>query len=110
MTSYQRPEQISDVKESLRRCVYISLYSLALAWCYVGLMLERTEEFSTVPMSVHDCGFSGSDPLTCYGSVLNVSLLEKCRMFYCSQANYLFAHISFVSSTFMSVMSNFVVS
>jgi len=60
---------ISNVKESLRQCLYISFYSLAMAWCYVGLMLERTEEFSTVPMSVHDCGFSGSDPLTCYGSV-----------------------------------------
>lgn len=59
--------------ESLRQCICNSHYSLALAWCYIGLMLERTEEFSTVPMSVHDCGFSGSDPLTCYGSVLYVS-------------------------------------
>ncbi|XP_051987143.1 tetratricopeptide repeat protein 22 [Xyrauchen texanus] len=45
----------------------------ALAWCYVGLMLERMEEFSTVPMAVHDCGFSGSDPLTCYGSAIKLS-------------------------------------
>ncbi|KAI2663580.1 Tetratricopeptide repeat protein 22 [Labeo rohita] len=45
----------------------------ALAWCYVGLMLERTEEFSTVPMSVHDCGFSGLDPLTCYGSAIKLA-------------------------------------
>ncbi|TRY58445.1 hypothetical protein DNTS_002068 [Danionella cerebrum] len=45
----------------------------ALAWCYVGLMLERTEDFSTVPMSVHDCGFSGSDPLTCYGSAIKLA-------------------------------------
>ncbi|XP_039504340.1 tetratricopeptide repeat protein 22 [Pimephales promelas] len=45
----------------------------AMAWCYVGLMLERTEEFSTVPMSVHDCGFSGSDPLTCYGSAIKLA-------------------------------------
>lgn len=59
--------------ESLRQCICNSHYSLALAWCYTGLMLERTEEFSTVPMSVHDCGFSGSDPLTCYGSVLYIS-------------------------------------
>ncbi|KAI4884712.1 hypothetical protein NFI96_024809 [Prochilodus magdalenae] len=45
----------------------------ALAWCYIGLMLERTEEFSTVPMAVHDCGFSGSDPLSCYGSGINLA-------------------------------------
>ncbi|XP_026120600.1 tetratricopeptide repeat protein 22 [Carassius auratus] len=45
----------------------------ALAWCYIGLMLEQTEEFSTVPMSVHDCGFSGSDPLTCYGSAIKLA-------------------------------------
>nr|XP_055069496.1 tetratricopeptide repeat protein 22 [Misgurnus anguillicaudatus] len=45
----------------------------ALGWCYIGLMLERMEEFSTVPMSVHDCGLSGSDPLTCYGSAINLA-------------------------------------
>lgn len=41
----------------------------ALAWCYVGIMLERKEEFDTVPMSIHDCGYSASDPLSCYGTV-----------------------------------------
>lgn len=41
----------------------------ALAWCYIGVLLERKEEFDTVPMSVHDCGFSASDPLSCYGTV-----------------------------------------
>ncbi|KAA0712892.1 Tetratricopeptide repeat protein 22 [Triplophysa tibetana] len=46
--------------------------SLALGWCYIGLMLERTD-FTTVPMSVHDCGFSGSDPLTCYGSAIKLA-------------------------------------
>ncbi|XP_041863329.1 tetratricopeptide repeat protein 22 [Melanotaenia boesemani] len=45
----------------------------ALAWCYVGIMLERKEEFSSVPMSVHDCGFSASDPLSCYGTAINVA-------------------------------------
>ncbi|XP_072539109.1 tetratricopeptide repeat protein 22 [Salminus brasiliensis] len=45
----------------------------ALAWCYIGLMLERTEEFTTVPMAVHDCGLSGSDPLSCYGSGINLA-------------------------------------
>ncbi|XP_076026254.1 tetratricopeptide repeat protein 22 [Genypterus blacodes] len=45
----------------------------ALAWCYVGIMLERKEEFTTVPMSVHDCGYSGSDPLSCYGTAIKLA-------------------------------------
>ncbi|KAG7487741.1 hypothetical protein MATL_G00026690 [Megalops atlanticus] len=45
----------------------------ALAWCYVGIMLERKNEFSTVPMSIHDCGYSGSDPLSCYGMAINIA-------------------------------------
>uniref|UniRef100_A0A3P8WSQ4 Tetratricopeptide repeat domain 22 n=1 Tax=Cynoglossus semilaevis TaxID=244447 RepID=A0A3P8WSQ4_CYNSE len=45
----------------------------ALAWCYIGILLERKEEFMTVPMSVHDCGFSASDPLSCYGTAINLA-------------------------------------
>ncbi|XP_047442282.1 tetratricopeptide repeat protein 22 [Mugil cephalus] len=45
----------------------------ALAWCYIGIMLERKDEFSSVPMSVHDCGFSGSDPLSCFGTAINMA-------------------------------------
>ncbi|XP_026179058.1 tetratricopeptide repeat protein 22 [Mastacembelus armatus] len=45
----------------------------ALAWCYVGIMLERKEEFITVPMSVHDCGYSASDPLSCFGTAINLA-------------------------------------
>nr|XP_046247594.1 tetratricopeptide repeat protein 22 [Scatophagus argus] len=45
----------------------------ALAWCYVGVMLERKEEFNTVPMSIHDCGYSASDPLSCYGTAINLA-------------------------------------
>ncbi|KAM4548853.1 tetratricopeptide repeat protein 22 [Odontesthes bonariensis] len=45
----------------------------ALAWCYVGILLERKEEFSSVPMSIHDCGFSASDPLSCYGTAINMA-------------------------------------
>ncbi|KPP62119.1 hypothetical protein Z043_119711, partial [Scleropages formosus] len=47
--------------------------AVALAWCYVGVMLERKDEFSIVPMSVHDCGFSGSDPLSCYGTAIKLA-------------------------------------
>ncbi|XP_069417078.1 tetratricopeptide repeat protein 22 isoform X3 [Ovis canadensis] len=39
----------------------------ALAWCYLGMLLERKDTFSTMPMGVHDCGFSGTDPLDCFG-------------------------------------------
>ncbi|KAG5276417.1 hypothetical protein AALO_G00131770 [Alosa alosa] len=43
----------------------------ALTWCYVGVLLERKDEFSTVPMAVHDCGYSSSEPLSCYGLAIN---------------------------------------
>ncbi|KAK2835251.1 hypothetical protein Q5P01_015735 [Channa striata] len=45
----------------------------ALSWCYVGIMLERKDEFTTVPMSIHDCGYSASDPLSCYGTAINLA-------------------------------------
>uniref|UniRef100_A0A8D3CAB1 Tetratricopeptide repeat domain 22 n=2 Tax=Scophthalmus maximus TaxID=52904 RepID=A0A8D3CAB1_SCOMX len=45
----------------------------ALAWCYIGIMLERKEEFNTIPMSIHDCGYSASDPLSCYGTAINMA-------------------------------------
>ncbi|TVK90642.1 Tetratricopeptide repeat protein 22 [Bagarius yarrelli] len=45
----------------------------ALAWCYIGLMLEKKDDFSTVPMSVHDCGLSGTEPLSCYGSGIKLA-------------------------------------
>jgi hypothetical protein len=41
----------------------------ALAWCYLGMLLERKDTFSTTPMGVHDCGYSGTDPLDCFGKV-----------------------------------------
>ncbi|KAM4738509.1 tetratricopeptide repeat protein 22 [Anableps anableps] len=45
----------------------------ALAWCYIGILLERKDEFSSIPMSIHDCGFSASDPLSCYGTAMDLS-------------------------------------
>lgn len=41
----------------------------ALAWCYVGMLLERKDTFSTTPMGVHECGYSGTEPLDCFGKV-----------------------------------------
>lgn len=45
----------------------------ALAWCYVGMMLERKDTFSTTPMGIHDCGYSGTDPLDCFGKAIEVA-------------------------------------
>ncbi|XP_061539745.1 tetratricopeptide repeat protein 22 [Phycodurus eques] len=45
----------------------------ALSWCYVGIMLERRDEFTTVPMSIHDCGYSATDPLSCYGNAIKLA-------------------------------------
>uniref|UniRef100_A0A8C2ZVI6 Tetratricopeptide repeat domain 22 n=1 Tax=Cyclopterus lumpus TaxID=8103 RepID=A0A8C2ZVI6_CYCLU len=45
----------------------------ALTWCCVGIMLERKEEFTTVPMSIHDCGYSATDPLSCYGTAIKLA-------------------------------------
>lgn len=45
------------------------LFTAALAWCYLGILLERKDTFSTTPMGVHDCGYSGTDPLDCFGKV-----------------------------------------
>ncbi|KAM9384075.1 tetratricopeptide repeat protein 22 [Pholidichthys leucotaenia] len=45
----------------------------ALSWCYIGILLERKEEFTSVPMAIHDCGFSTSDPLSCYGAAINMA-------------------------------------
>ncbi|XP_028300371.1 tetratricopeptide repeat protein 22 [Gouania willdenowi] len=45
----------------------------ALAWCYIGIMLERKDTFSSVPMAIHDCGYSASDPLSCYGTAIHMA-------------------------------------
>ncbi|KAK7888995.1 hypothetical protein WMY93_024555 [Mugilogobius chulae] len=45
----------------------------ALAWCHIGIMLERKDDFVTVPMSVHDCGYSATDPLSCYATAIKLA-------------------------------------
>ncbi|XP_067845784.1 tetratricopeptide repeat protein 22 [Heptranchias perlo] len=45
----------------------------ALAWCYLGMMLERKDSFPNTPMAVHDCGYSGTDPLDCYGQAIETA-------------------------------------
>ncbi|XP_007944159.1 tetratricopeptide repeat protein 22 [Orycteropus afer afer] len=48
-------------------------YHQALAWCYLGMLLERKDTFSTTPMGVHDCGYSGTDPLDCFGKAIEIA-------------------------------------
>ncbi|KAM6264762.1 LOW QUALITY PROTEIN: tetratricopeptide repeat protein 22 [Spheniscus humboldti] len=43
---------------------------LALAWCYLGLLLENKERFSTTLTGIPDCGFSETDPLDCFGKAI----------------------------------------
>ncbi|XP_004315385.3 tetratricopeptide repeat protein 22 isoform X2 [Tursiops truncatus] len=45
----------------------------ALAWCYLGMLLERKDTFSITPMGIHDCGFSGTDPLDCFGKAIEIA-------------------------------------
>ncbi|XP_053325899.1 tetratricopeptide repeat protein 22 [Spea bombifrons] len=45
----------------------------ALAWCYVGIMLERQHTFSTTPMGIHNCGYTGTDPLDCFGKAIQMA-------------------------------------
>ncbi|XP_048458137.1 tetratricopeptide repeat protein 22 [Rhincodon typus] len=45
----------------------------ALTWCYLGMTLERMDIFPDTPMAVHDCGFSGTDPLDCYGQAIETA-------------------------------------
>lgn len=33
------------------------------------MLLERKDTFSTTPMGVHECGYSGTEPLDCFGKV-----------------------------------------
>nr|XP_030726118.1 tetratricopeptide repeat protein 22 isoform X1 [Globicephala melas] len=45
----------------------------ALAWCYLGMLLERKDTFSITPIGIHDCGFSGTDPLDCFGKAIEIA-------------------------------------
>ncbi|XP_040216345.1 tetratricopeptide repeat protein 22 [Rana temporaria] len=44
----------------------------ALSWCYIGMMLEKQQTFSTTPMGIHDYGFSGTDPLDCFSKAIEI--------------------------------------
>ncbi|KAJ7332680.1 hypothetical protein JRQ81_014860 [Phrynocephalus forsythii] len=45
----------------------------ALAWCYLGILLERKDSFSALPVAIHDCGYSETDPLDCFGKALEIA-------------------------------------
>ncbi|KAM9280070.1 LOW QUALITY PROTEIN: tetratricopeptide repeat protein 22 [Cariama cristata] len=48
-------------------------YIQALAWSYLGMLLERKEMFSTSLTGIQDCGFSETDPLNCFGKVIEMA-------------------------------------
>ncbi|KAF7244391.1 Tetratricopeptide repeat protein 22 [Varanus komodoensis] len=50
-----------------------NLHHKALAWCYLGILLERKESFSVTPMGIHDCGYSWTDPLDCFGKAIEMA-------------------------------------
>ncbi|XP_042320853.1 tetratricopeptide repeat protein 22 [Sceloporus undulatus] len=50
-----------------------NLHYKALAWCYLGILLERKESFSTIPMGIHDCDYSGTEPLDCFGKAIEIA-------------------------------------
>ncbi|XP_049630728.1 tetratricopeptide repeat protein 22 [Suncus etruscus] len=50
----------------------------ALAWCYLGLLLERKDTFSTTPLGVHDYGYSGTEPLDCFGKAIETAKGQPC--------------------------------
>ncbi|XP_062974278.1 tetratricopeptide repeat protein 22 isoform X2 [Elgaria multicarinata webbii] len=50
-----------------------NLHHRALAWCYLGILLERKESFSVTPVGIHDCGYSGTDPLDCFGKAIEIA-------------------------------------
>ncbi|KAG8132449.1 hypothetical protein E2320_010304 [Naja naja] len=50
-----------------------NLHYRALAWCYLGMLLERKYSFSTTPLGINDCGYAGTDPLDCFGKAIEVA-------------------------------------
>nr|XP_009681629.1 PREDICTED: tetratricopeptide repeat protein 22 [Struthio camelus australis] len=50
-----------------------SAHYRALAWCYLGILLERKETFSTTPRGIQDCGYSETDPLDCFGKAIETA-------------------------------------
>ncbi|XP_069835618.1 tetratricopeptide repeat protein 22 [Dendropsophus ebraccatus] len=44
----------------------------ALSWCYIGMMLEKQFTFSITPMGIHDCGYTGTDPLDCFSKAIEI--------------------------------------
>lgn len=48
-------------------------YHSALAWSYLGILLERQSTFETTPMSIHDCGFTGCEPVDCYSKSIEIA-------------------------------------
>ncbi|KAL7985041.1 hypothetical protein Chor_003611 [Crotalus horridus] len=50
-----------------------NLHYRALAWCYLGMLLERKYSFLTTPLGIDECGYAGTDPLDCFGKAIEVA-------------------------------------
>uniref|UniRef100_A0A674IU15 Tetratricopeptide repeat domain 22 n=1 Tax=Terrapene triunguis TaxID=2587831 RepID=A0A674IU15_9SAUR len=62
-----------EIRVSVRTPAFRKCLLMALAWCYLGMLLERKETFSTTPMGIHDCGYSGTGPLDCFGKAIEIA-------------------------------------
>nr|CAB3267329.1 tetratricopeptide repeat protein 22-like [Phallusia mammillata] len=49
------------------------LYHRVLSWAYLGVLMERQSTFDTTPMAIHDCGYTGTDPLDCYSKAIQLA-------------------------------------
>ena len=38
-----------------------------------GIFLERQSMFENTPMAIHDCGFTGLEPIDCYSKAISVA-------------------------------------
>ncbi|XP_039263561.2 tetratricopeptide repeat protein 22-like [Styela clava] len=68
-------------------------YHTALAWSYLGILLERQSSFETTPMSIHDCGYTGCEPVDCYSKSIeiadkNTTILNRLAKLFQSTQKY----------------------
>ena len=60
------------------------LFYLFLCFLFAGILIERQSNFETTPMAIHDCGFTGIEPLDSYSKA--IKLAEKYPPILCRLA------------------------
>ena len=55
--------------------VFLQFFPIKNCFDFSGILIERQSCFETTPMSIHDCGFTGTDPLDSYSKA--IQLAEK---------------------------------